>query len=95
MDSLDITRCIQSLKTELNLQFNTTDLALAQEMDDQDQLAHFRDEFVISDPNLVYLDGNSLGRLPKKSVERMQQVVEKQWGERLIRDRGPDRCTAR
>ena len=67
------------------MQFNTTELALAQEMDDQDELAHFRDEFVIADPNLVYLDGNSLGRLPKKSVERMRQVVEKQWGERLIR----------
>ena len=44
-----------------------TDYAYAQEMDRRDPLAHFRDEFVITDPELIYMDGNSLGRQPKRS----------------------------
>jgi kynureninase len=51
----------------------------------QDELASFRDQIVIADPDLIYLDGNSLGRLPKRTVEVMRAGVEKQWGERLIR----------
>ncbi|GAH80133.1 unnamed protein product, partial [marine sediment metagenome] len=43
------------------------------------------DEFQISDPNLIYLDGNSLGRLPKRTVEYMDNAIERGWGERLIR----------
>ena len=46
--------------------------------------APFRDRFVIDD-ELVYLDGNSLGRLPRATVERLRDVVAEQWGERLIR----------
>ena len=46
--------------------------------------APFRDRFVIHDPGVTYLDGNSLGRLPKATVDRMQQVVLQQWGEALI-----------
>ena len=63
----------------------STDLSLAQQLDAQDELAGFRDEFVISDPDLVYLDGNSLGRLPRRTVAAMQRVIEAEWGERLIR----------
>lgn len=55
------------------------------QMDDTDPLRTFRDEFVITDPNLIYLDGNSLGRLPKATVERMRAVVEQEWGDQLIR----------
>jgi kynureninase len=40
---------------------------------------------VIDDPNLVYLDGNSLGRLPKRSVNFMRNMIEHEWGKRLIR----------
>jgi kynureninase len=58
---------------------------LAQELDKQDPLAHFRDSFVISDPDLIYLDGNSLGRLPRSAIEHMQRLVSHDWGERLIR----------
>ena len=54
-------------------------------MDAQDELASFRDEFVIADPNLIYLDGNSLGRLPKRTVEFMRNAIEAEWGKRLIR----------
>ena len=62
-----------------------TDINLARELDAQDELASFRDEFVIDDPNLIYLDGNSLGRLPKRTVDFMQNAIEEEWGKRLIR----------
>jgi kynureninase len=67
------------------MEFNTTDISLAKELDREDELASFRDEFAIGDPDLIYLDGNSLGRLPKRSVDFIRVMVEKQWGERLIR----------
>jgi kynureninase len=63
----------------------TADLSLAREMDAGDPLAPFRDRFVITDPNLIYLDGNSLGRLPKASVPFMHDAIERAWGDRLIR----------
>ncbi|MEO6604417.1 MAG: kynureninase [Aeromicrobium sp.] len=54
-------------------------------LDAADPLAGFRDRFVI-DPDLVaYLDGNSLGRLPKATVERLASFVTDEWGGRLIR----------
>ncbi|MCG3210297.1 MAG: Kynureninase [Anaerolineae bacterium] len=62
-----------------------TDIEFARQLDAADELAAFRNEFVISDPNLIYLDGNSLGRLPQRTVELMQQAVTHGWGERLIR----------
>ena len=55
------------------------------ELDQKDELANFRDEFVIDDPELIYFDGNSLGRLPKKTKTRLENVIEKEWGQDLIR----------
>jgi kynureninase len=63
----------------------TTSLQSARELDRQDPLAGFRTQFQISDPELIYLDGNSLGRLPNATIERMQQVVGREWGQKLIR----------
>src|SRR3990172_409658 len=60
----------------------------ALQLDTQDPLAHFRDEFVIDDPNLIYLDGNSLGRMPKRAAERLRLVIDHEWGRRLIRGWG-------
>jgi kynureninase len=57
----------------------------ARELDREDKLAHFRKEFLIDDTNLIYLDGNSLGRLPLRTIERMKSVVVDEWGKRLIR----------
>lgn len=57
----------------------------AQTLDAQDALAHFRQEFVIDDPGMIYLDGNSLGRLPRRSRAVIQDYVDRQWGQRLIR----------
>ena len=54
-------------------------------LDEQDKLASYRNDFVISDPDLVYFDGNSLGRLTKASVERTKQIIEEEWGKELIR----------
>jgi kynureninase len=69
----------------MTLKFNSTKIELAQQLDQQDDLASFRDEFVIDDHDLIYLDGNSLGRLPKRSVQFMRDTIEEAWGKRLIR----------
>lgn len=61
------------------------DLAEARAMDAGDPLAPFRQRFVIDDPQLIYLLGNSLGRLPRAAAERLRQTVESEWGVRLIR----------
>ncbi len=60
-------------------------LSFAQTLDARDDLAVFRDEFVIDDPDMIYLDGNSLGRLPRRTVDYMHQAITKGWGQRLIR----------
>ncbi len=62
-----------------------TDLAYAAELDAHDPLAHFRERFVIADPDLIYMDGNSLGRLPRATVSLAEELIQQQWGERLIR----------
>jgi kynureninase len=67
------------------VKFTSTDGQLAQELDARDELAGFRDEFIIDDPRLIYLDGNSLGRLPKRTIDLMQQAIRHGWGNRLIR----------
>ena len=62
----------------------------ARDLDARDRLARFRDEFVVADAGTIYLDGNSLGRLPRRAAERLRDTVERQWGERLIRAWGED-----
>jgi kynureninase len=57
----------------------------ARKLDAQDELGRFRARFVITEPDLIYLDGNSLGRLPAATVGRLQDAVQREWGERLIR----------
>lgn len=57
----------------------------AAQLDGQDPLASYRDKFVVNDPDLIYLDGNSLGRLPKSVSARMKKAVEEEWGTDLIR----------
>jgi kynureninase len=62
-----------------------TSRAYADALDRHDELRGFRERFVIADPELIYLDGNSLGRLPKATQERLRTAVDREWGERLIR----------
>jgi kynureninase len=56
----------------------------AEQLDGSDPLAAFRDRFVIDDPETIYLDGNSLGRLPVATRESVAGLVD-QWGSRLVR----------
>jgi kynureninase len=60
----------------------TRDDALA--LDAADPLAPLREQFSLP-PGLIYLDGNSLGVLPKATAARVQQVVQQEWGVDLIR----------
>lgn len=53
--------------------------ATVAEMDRSDPLRPFREEFII--PNgITYLDGNSLGLLPKAAVRRARETIESEWG---------------
>jgi kynureninase len=60
-------------------------LSHAESLDRQDPLKNFRDRFVISDQELIYLDGNSLGRLPVKTIRNLDVAMREQWGDRLTR----------
>src|SRR5947207_1928507 len=59
--------------------------ARAEALDAADPLASFRDRFAVDDPRLIYLDGNSLGRLPKATADRLARIVRDEWGRELIR----------
>jgi kynureninase len=56
----------------------------AAEFDAADPLAGYRERFNLPE-NVIYLDGNSLGALPKATPKRVQEVVEGEWGGGLIR----------
>ncbi|MGA8987501.1 kynureninase [Aeromicrobium sp.] len=54
-------------------------------LDRADPLAGFRERFVIDGELVAYLDGNSLGRLPLATADRLSEFVREEWGGRLIR----------
>lgn len=58
--------------------------AACEALDAADPLARFRERFELP-AGVIYLDGNSLGALPKGVAERVADLVRRQWGERLIR----------
>jgi kynureninase len=61
-----------------------TDRQYAEELDKKDPLAHFKSQFVIGDPQMCYLDGNSLGRLPKATVTAINDFMTKEWGPEVV-----------
>jgi len=61
-----------------------TDREFALGLDARDPLARFRSQFVISDPNICYLDGNSLGRLPLSTLEAVNAFMKDEWGPEVV-----------
>lgn len=58
-------------------------LEQCQTWDAEDQLHNFKEEFSLPEGK-IYLDGNSLGAQPKKSLARAQEIVAQEWGQDLI-----------
>ena len=52
-------------------------------LDRVDPLAHFRDRFLLPE-GVTYLDGNSLGALPRSTPKRLSTLIEQEWGQDLI-----------
>jgi kynureninase len=59
-------------------------LERARALDAADPLAPFRERFAFPDPEVIYFDGNSLGRPPLAALEAARRVSE-QWADELIR----------
>lgn len=59
-------------------------LRRAAELDAGDPLSRWRDEFVVADSELAYLDGNSLGMAPRRTLDRLQEVIREEWATSLI-----------
>ncbi|MEZ4607076.1 MAG: kynureninase [Deinococcales bacterium] len=60
-------------------------LSELRKLDAQDPLKGFRERFVIDESKLIYLDGNSLGRMPKSVRDLATEMMDHQWAKRLIR----------
>lgn len=61
----------------------TVTRATCEALDAADPLAFARDRFVLPD-GVIYLDGNSLGPLPRAAAPRIAEVIEREWGRHLI-----------
>ena len=59
---------------------SVTERQYALDLDAQDPLAKYREQFIIADTNVCYLDGNSLGRIPKKTVDIVNNYLVNEWG---------------
>jgi len=63
----------------------SSDRAYAEALDAADPLAGYRERFLFTDPELIYLNGNSLGALPLATLRRMETVYQQEWGTALAR----------
>lgn len=61
-----------------------TDRATAERLEADDSLTHYKNQFVITDPTMCYLDGNSLGRLPRATVSAINEYMIREWGNELV-----------
>lgn len=53
-------------------------------LDADDPLREYRQDFFHSDPEVCYLDGNSLGRLPLKTISATESFLKNEWGAELV-----------
>ena len=61
---------------------------LAEAADKADELTKFRKEFVFGEEGVIYLNGNSLGRLTKRGEQRLAKTIDEEWGAGLVRGWG-------
>jgi len=61
-----------------------SDREYALALDRSDSLAHFRERFLITDPDLSYLDGNSLGRMPHATIKAVNDFLTQEWGREIV-----------
>jgi kynureninase len=61
-----------------------TERSTALALDAADPLAKYKQAFQISDPDLCYLDGNSLGRMPLASIKAVNDFLTAEWGTELV-----------
>ena len=64
---------------------DAANLDQARALDADDPLRSFRSRFSMPDPQLIYLDGNSLGRPPLAAIEAVARVASREWAGELIR----------
>ncbi|HUR49180.1 MAG TPA: aminotransferase class V-fold PLP-dependent enzyme [Acidimicrobiales bacterium] len=62
----------------------TIDRSFAEGLDRSDSLASVRQQFEIDPAGPIYLDGHSLGRLPKRVRERLHAVIDEDWARDLV-----------
>ncbi len=53
-------------------------------LDVTDGLAHFKSQFLITDQEICYLDGNSLGRMPSQTVSVIDEFLKDEWGRQVV-----------
>ena len=58
--------------------------ATAEKLDAADPLAHFRERFVVADPDVCYLDGNSLGRMPHETATAINSFLTDEWSTEVV-----------
>jgi kynureninase len=61
-----------------------TDRGYAIALDEKDPLRRFKSLFMVTDPELCYLDGNSLGRLPLATVSAVNDFMTEEWGVEVV-----------
>jgi kynureninase len=61
-----------------------TDRGYAIALDDKDPLKRFKSLFMVTDPELCYLDGNSLGRLPLATITAVNDFMTGEWGPEVV-----------
>ena len=54
------------------------------ELDKNDPLHKYKEQFVIADPDTCYLDGNSLGRLPHATITAINEFLTQEWGREVV-----------